>query len=64
LQKVLAKHEKFAKQNFKKIWRFLLKQVEFGTNCAVDKHAKISVKISLEIRISADIQKVMYLPMI
>jgi len=34
--------------------RFLLNQDEFGSNCAVDKHIKISVKISVEIRISAD----------
>jgi len=35
---------------------FLLKQDEFITYCAVDKHTKISVKI----RISADIQMVKY----
>jgi len=33
---------------------FRLSQDEFGSNCAVDKHTKISVKI----RISADIHKV------
>jgi len=36
----------------------LRNQNEFGTNCAVDKHTKISV----EICISADIQKVKYRP--
>jgi len=34
----------------------LLKQDEFGSNCAVDKHSKISV----EVRVSVDIQKVKY----
>jgi len=34
---------------------FLLNQVEFDTNCAVDKHTKESVKISIEICISTDI---------
>jgi len=34
----------------------LLNQYEFGTNCAVDKHTKMSV----EICISTDIQKVRY----
>jgi len=29
----------------------LLNQDEFGSNCAVDKHIKILVKISMEIRI-------------
>jgi len=43
-----------------KIWRFLLNQDEFDTNCAIDKNTKISV----EIRISADIQKVKYRPII
>jgi len=44
-----------------KIWRFLRNQDEFGTNCgAVDKHTKISVKISAENRILADIQRVKY----
>jgi len=38
----------------------LLNQDEFGSNCAVDKRTKILV----EIRISADIQKVKYRPMI
>jgi len=38
---------------FNKIRRFLLNQVEIGTNYAVDKHTKISA----EIRILADIQK-------
>jgi len=56
LQKILARYEKFCWTNFNKIRRFLLKQVEFGSNCAVDKHTKISV----DIRISADIQKVKY----
>jgi len=37
--------------NFNKIRRFLPNQDKFGSNCAVDKHTKISV----EIRISADI---------
>jgi len=37
---------------------FLLNQDELITNCAVDKHTKISV----EICISADIQKVKYRP--
>jgi len=40
--------------------QILLKQDEFGSNCAVDKDAKISVKIC----ISADIQKVKYWPII
>jgi len=35
---------------------FIFNQDEFGKNRAVDKHTKISV----EIRISADIQKVKY----
>jgi len=52
--------KKFCWTNFNKIWRFFLKQDEFGTNCAVDKHTKISV----EIRISADIRKVKYRPII
>jgi len=43
---------------------YLLKQDKFGTNCTVDKHTKISVKISVEICISADIQKVKYRPII
>jgi len=30
-----------------KIWRFLLNQDEFGANCAVDKHTKILVEISV-----------------
>jgi len=37
---------------------FLLKQDEFNTNYAVDKHAKKSVKISMKICIMAYIQKV------
>jgi len=39
---------------------FLRNQDEFGTNCAVDK----CTKISMEIRLSADIQKVKYRPVI
>jgi len=35
-------------------------QDEFDSHCAVDKHTKISVKI----RISADIQKIKYRPII
>jgi len=30
-------------KNFNKIQRFLFQQDKFGTNCAVDKHTKISV---------------------
>jgi len=37
-----------------------LKQEEIGTNCVVVKHTKISVKIWIKIRVSADIQKVKY----
>jgi len=40
-------------KNFNKILRFLLNQDEFDSNCAVEKHTKISVKI----RISADLFK-------
>jgi len=36
-------------QNFNNIRRCLLNQEEFGANCAVNKHTKIS-----EIRLSAD----------
>jgi len=32
--------------------------------CLIDKHTKISAKISVEIRISADIQKTKYRPII
>jgi len=35
----------FVGPNFNKIWRFLLNQDEFGSNCTVDKHTKISVEI-------------------
>jgi len=51
-------------EQISKIRRFLRNQDEFGTNCAVDKHTKISVKISWKIRISADIQKDKYRPII
>jgi len=40
----------FVGQISMKIRRFLRNQDEFGTNCAVDKY----IKISVEIRISAD----------
>jgi len=43
---------------------FIHNQDEFGTNCVVGKHTKISVKISVEFRISVDIQKVKYRPII
>jgi len=49
----LARHEKFVEQISIKFVIFLLNQDEFGSNCAVDKHTKISVKICK----SADIQK-------
>jgi len=42
----------------------LLNQDEFGTNCAVDQHTKISIKIPVEIRLSADFQKVKYRPIL
>jgi len=35
----------FDATNFNKIRRFLLNQAEFGSNCAVDKHIKILVKV-------------------
>jgi len=35
--------KKFSWTNFNKIRRFLLNQDEFGANCAVDKHIKITV---------------------
>jgi len=50
----MVRHKKFCWTNFDKIWRFLFNQEEFGSNCAVDKHTKVSV----EICVSADIQKV------
>jgi len=43
-----------------KVGRFYVIQDEFGTNCAVDKHTKIPVKISVEICVTADILKVKY----
>jgi len=33
---------------FNKIWKFLRNQDEFGTYYAVDKHTKMSVKISVD----------------
>jgi len=50
----------FVEQISIKFGGFLLNQDELSTNCAVDKNTKISV----EIRISADIQKVKYRPII
>jgi len=50
--------------NSTKIRRFLRIQDEFGTNCAVDKHTKTSVKILVEIRISVYIQMNKYRPII
>jgi len=52
----LARHGNFCLTNFNKIRKFLRNQDEFVTNCAVNKHTKIS----MEIRLSADIQKVNY----
>jgi len=52
------------KNCLKKIWRILFNQDEFDTNCAVDKYTKMLIKILVEIRISADIQKVKYRPTI
>jgi len=43
---------------------FYLIKMNFGSNCVVDKHTKITVKISVEIRKSADIQTVKYRPII
>jgi len=48
-KKYLQDMKKFVEQ----ISRILLNQDEFGINCAVDKHTKISGKIS----ISADIER-------
>jgi len=42
-KKLLARHEKFCWTNFIKIWKFLLNQVEFGTNC-VDNTPKYQWK--------------------
>jgi len=56
----LTKKKYFVEQISIKFGGFYLNQDKFGTNCAVDKHTKISV----EIRISADIQKVKYGPII
>jgi len=53
---VLARHKNFVEQISIKFEGFLRNQDEFSTNLAVDKHSKISVQI----RISADIQKVKY----
>jgi len=50
----------FVEQISIKFGDFLLNQLKFGSNCAVEKHTEISVKIC----ISADIQKVKYRPMI
>jgi len=51
----LTRHEKFSEQNFNKIQRSLLNQVEFGSNCAVEKHIKILVNtILMEICMSAN----------
>jgi len=51
ISKNIGKTEKFYWTNFNKIRRFLLNQDESDTNCAVDKHTKISVKISVELYI-------------
>jgi len=45
----------FSGVDFKIIIMLLLNQDKFGLICAIDKHTKISVKILVEIRISADI---------
>jgi len=50
----LERHENFCWTNFNKIRKFLRDRDKFSTNCAVDKHNKLS----MEIRISVDIQKV------
>jgi len=39
----IGKTWKFCWTNFDKIRRFLCNQDEFGSNCSVDKHSKISV---------------------
>jgi len=52
--------ENFVEQISIKFRGFYFNQDEFGSNCPVDKHTKISVKIC----ISADIQKVKYRPII
>jgi len=59
---LLARLEKIFEHDSNKIRKFLSNQDEFGTNefgtnCAVDKNTKISVKTSVKICISADIQK-------
>jgi len=45
MKNFIGKTWKILSKKFNKICRFLLKQDEFGTNSAVDKDAKISVKI-------------------
>jgi len=42
----------------KKFGEFTINHGEFGTNSAINKHTKISVKFSVKIRVSADIQKI------
>jgi len=54
ISKSIGKTRKMLLTNFNKIRKFLFNQDEFDTNCAVDKH----IKISVEICISADFQRV------
>jgi len=62
--KIISKKYWQDMKTFNKIRGFLLNQDEFGSNCAVEKHTKISVKLSIKIRISADIQMSKYRPII
>jgi len=55
--------KKFVEQISRKLWRILCNQDGFGSNYAAGKHTNrfnISVKISVEILISTDIQMVKY----
>jgi len=52
----------FVEQISIKFGVFYLIKMNLVQNYVVDKHTKISVKISMEICISADIQKVKYRP--